>query len=193
MRFLAPRLLPGATLLVAIAACGGNADTKAPIQTDTAAAVAGQANTPASTPQANPIVPGADDPAAKQPVSDPVTVAQIDSVITTAGRDITQIPANIAVPLIQRLEDRLDATNIEPLDQIASGLEELREELGKSPVDGKRVGTILIDVGNRTNAVGGNAQIAGAAAPRLTQLGDLLVGAGRQLGGTIAGRAATPK
>ncbi|CAA9319727.1 MAG: hypothetical protein AVDCRST_MAG11-1937 [uncultured Gemmatimonadaceae bacterium] len=188
-----PRALAAALLAAALTACAGNADKEAPLRADTGTSVAGQANAPVSTPQANPVVPGADRPNATAAVSDPVTLAEVDTVIVTASRGLTAIPVTIAVPLIQRLEDRLDATNVEPLDQIASELEELREELGKTPVDGRRVGTILLDLGNRTSAVGGNAQIAGAAAPKLTQLGELLVGAGRQLGGTIAGRPAAPK
>ena len=187
-----PRAL-GAALLLAAAACAGNADSEAALRADTGTAVAGQANAPVSTPQANPVVPGADRPGATAPVSDAVTMAEVDTVIITASRGLTAIPANIAIPLLERLEKRLDATNVEPLDQIATELEELREELGKTPIDGRRVGTILLDVGNRTSAVGGNPQIAGAGAAKITQLGELLVQAGRQLGGTIAGRPAAPK
>ena len=187
-----PRLL-GAALLAAVAACAGNTDQEVALRADTGTATAGQANSPVSTPQANPVVPGGDRPGATAAVSDSVTLAQVDTVIITASRGLTAIPANIAVPLIQRLEDRLDATDVEPLDQIATEMEELREELATTPIDGRRVGTILLDLGNRTNAVGGNAQIAGAMAPRLTELGDLLTAAGRQLGGTIAGRPAAPK
>jgi hypothetical protein len=120
-------------------------------------------------------------------------MAQVDTVIITASRGLTAIPTNIAIPLIQRLEERLDDTDVEPLDQIADGLEDLREELEKQPVDGKRVGTILIDVGNRTSAVGASQQIAGAGGPKITQLGELLTEAGRQLGGTIAGRTVAPR
>ena len=167
-----------AALVLAAVAC---ADTKVPVPLDTAQPVAGQASTPVATPQANPIVPGANRPNATAPVSDPVTLAEIDTVIITASRRITDIPPNIAIPLIQRLEDRLDATNVEPLDQIATQLEELREELAESPIDGNRVGRILVDLGNRTSDVAGNPQIAGAAAGRLTRLGELLTQAGQQL------------
>ena len=187
------RLLAGAAFVVAIAAACSNNDNEVPVRLDTGTAVGGNASTPGATPQANPVVPGADRPGATQPVSDPVTLAEIDTVIITASRGITAIPTAIAIPLIQRLEDRLDATNVEPLDQIASEMEELREELGKSPIDRRRVGTILLDLGNRTSAVGGNPQIAGNAADRLTRLGELLTQAGRQLGGTIAGRPAAPR
>lgn len=178
-----------ALALLATAAC---ADNKVPVPLDTAAAVGGNASTNVATPQANPVATP-DDPSATQPVSDPVTVAQIDTVILTAGRNITQIPTNIAVPLLQRLEERLDATKTPPLTQIADGLGDLRGELGKDKIDGKRVGSILLDLGNRTSAVGGNRQIAGAASDRLTQLGELLTQAGRQLGGTVLGRTAQPR
>jgi hypothetical protein len=161
----------------------GTADSVAAANaaTDSAPATGTDTTTPVTTPQANPIVPGADRPGATQALSDPKTIAEVDTLIVAAARGITQIPTAIALPMIRRLEEHLDATNVEPLDQIASGLEELREELGKQQIDGNRVGRILIDLGNRTNAVGGNAQIAGSAAPRLTRLGELLTQGGQQL------------
>jgi hypothetical protein len=184
------RVLAGAALLAAAAAC---ADDRVPVPLDTAQAVGGNASSPVATPQDNPLADGANRPGATAPVSDATTMAQVDTVIITASRGLTAIPTNIAIPLIQRLEERLDDTDVEPLDQIADGLEDLREELEKQPVDGKRVGTILIDVGNRTSAVGASQQIAGAGGPKITQLGELLTEAGRQLGGTIAGRTVAPR
>ncbi|MGZ8413085.1 MAG: hypothetical protein ACXW05_10150, partial [Gemmatirosa sp.] len=44
-------------------------------------------------------------------LSDASTVAQLDSVATAARSGLTSLAPAIAVPLIQSLEDKLDASN----------------------------------------------------------------------------------
>lgn len=111
-------------------------------------------------------------------------VTDVETVVTQGeGQGLTAIPVATALPIIQRIEDQLDATDAEPLDEIATDLEKLREALGKSSVQGTEVAGILRGLGQKTTAVAGNAQVAGAAAPMLTRLGTLLTTSADKLGG----------
>ena len=109
-------------------------------------------------------------------------VADTDSVIAGAQSSggITSIPPAVAVPIIQRIEDALDATNVEPLDEIATDLEALREELG-GDVNGGEIGTILVRLGDRVTAYA--PQAPAAAQERLRTLGSALTTQGRSLTG----------
>lgn len=108
-------------------------------------------------------------------------VADTDSVIAGAQTPggITSIPPAVAVPIIQRIEDALDATNVEPLDEIATDLESLREELG-GDANGGEIGEILVRLGEKVTAY---APQSGAAQDRLTTLGNALTTQGRALAG----------
>lgn len=165
-----PLLIAASAILLAGAvACGGDD----PAMTDTLAVPPGDT---LSATQPAPIVGGD-----TTPLSDPSTVAALDSVVAAGDRGLTSLAPAVAIPLIQRLEDRLDASNIEALDEIATDLESLREELDDDTIDGPDVGDILTRLGQKTTAVAGNAQLAGAAAGTLQRLGQMLTQAGQQL------------
>lgn len=108
-------------------------------------------------------------------------VADTDSVIAGAQTPggITSLAPAVAVPIIQRIEDALDATNVEPLDEIATDLESLREELA-GDVNGGEIGEILVRLGEKVTAY---APQSGAAQDRLTTLGNALTTQGRALAG----------
>ena len=165
MRKIVPAAL--CALALTLAACGGDA-----AETDTAGAMMDtgmMAPAPMAGEQAAP-AGGAD-----------MLVADTDSVIAGAQTPggITSIPPAVAVPIIQRIEDALDATNVEPLDEIATDLEALREELG-GDVNGAEVGAILVRLGDKVTAY---APQSGAAQERLTTLGNALTTQGRALAG----------
>ena len=81
-------------------------------------------------------------------------VANVDSVLTAANQSggLTGIAPAVAVPLIQRIEDMLDATDSEPLDQMATDLERLREQLGATQINGAELGTTLSSLADKVNA-----------------------------------------
>ena len=169
MRKLVPATL--CALALALAACGGDA-----AETDTAGAMM---DTGMMAP-----APMAADTAAMGGAAGGATdmlVADVDSVIAGAQTPggITSIPPAVAVPIIQRIEDALDATNVEALDEIATDLESLREELG-GDVNGAEVGAILVRLGDKVTAF---APQAGVAQERLTTLGGALTTQGRALAG----------
>lgn len=79
---------------------------------------------------------------------------------------------------IVRLENTDDFEN---RGSIIGGLEDLRDALGESPIDGERVGGILSDLGEWTSEAG--TQAGNAAVQRL---GQLLSSAAANLGGGAA-------
>lgn len=153
-------------LALTLAACGGDA-----AETDTAGAMM---DTGMMAP-----APMAADTGAM--VGGDMLVADVDSVIAGAQTPggITSLPPAVAVPIIQRIEDALDATNVEALDEIATDLEALREELG-GDVNAGEVSAILVRLGEKVTAY---APQAGIAQERLTTLGGALTTQGRALAG----------
>ena len=165
MRKLVPATL--CALALTLAACGGDA-----AETDTAAMMDTGMMAPA---------PATADPMAGAAGGE-MLVADVDTVIAGAQAQggLTSIPPAVAVPIIQRIEDALDATNVEPLDQVAADLEALREELG-GDANGAEIGAILVRMGERVTAYA--PQAPAAAQERLTTLGNALTTQGRQLTG----------
>ena len=108
-------------------------------------------------------------------------LADVDSVVAGAQSPggLTSIAPAVAIPMIQRIEDALDATNVEPLDEIATDLESLREELA-GDVNAGDVSEILVRLGEKVTAY---APQAGAASGTLTTLGGALTTQGRALAG----------
>ena len=167
MRKIVPATL--CALALTLAACGGDA-----AETDTAGAMM-DTGMMAPAPMAGDTMAGGAAAGGEQ------LVADVDSVIAGAQTSggITSIPPAVAVPIIQRIEDALDATNVEPLDEIATDLEALREELG-GDVNGADVSAILVRLGEKVTAY---APQSGAAQERLTTLGNALTTQGRALAG----------
>ena len=160
--------IPAAFLL---AACGGEKSEG----TDTSAAM----NPAASTTAGGDTAAGAAGAGAGS-LSDPSTVAQLDSVNTAAKAGLTKLPVAVAVPLVQSFENKLKASNDADLKSIGDDLGELREELGKSPVDGKEIGDELSEIGPKVTRA---ASKGGAARATLTAIGSELTKAGRSLKG----------
>lgn len=111
----------------------------------------------------------------------PEVLADVDSVTARGSVGLTGLAPAAAIAIIQRIEDRLDASNVEPLDVIATDLEKLREALGRQAIDAGEVSPILRRLHERTMAVANDPNLAGAAAPRLTQLGTMLLEAADRL------------
>lgn len=160
--------IPAAFLL---AACGGEKSEG----TDTSAAM----NPAASTTAGGDTAAGAAGAGAGS-LSDPSTVAQLDSVNTAAKAGLTKLPVAVAVPLVQSFENKLKASNDADLKSIGDDLGELREELGKSPVNGKEIGDELAEIGPKVTRA---ASKGGAARATLTAIGSELTKAGRSLKG----------
>lgn len=165
MRKLASATL--CTLALTLAACGGDA-----AETDTAGAMM-DTGMMAPAPMAADTMGTA--------AGGEMLVADTDSVIAgaQAAGGITSLAPAVAIPIIQRIEDALDATNVEPLDEIATDLESLREELG-GDVNAADVSAILVRLGEKVTAY---APQSGAAQERLTTLGNALTTQGRALAG----------
>jgi hypothetical protein len=142
-------------LVLAVTACSKAEDGAATV--DTAAATA--AGTTAS-------------------LADASTGPQLDSIATAAKGGLTSLPAAVAVPLIQSLEDKLDNSNDPALTDIAKDLEKLREELSDDTVDGGDVSEILGRLGPKVTAVAGKG---GPASGTLTAIGAELTKAGASL------------
>ena len=160
--------IPAAFLL---AACGGEKSEG----TDTSAAM----NPAASTTAGGDTAAGAAGAGAGS-LSDPSTVAQLDSVNTAAKAGLTKLPVAVAVPLVQSFENKLKASSDADLKSIGDDLGELREELGKSPVNGKEIGDELSEIGPKVTRA---ASKGGAAQATLTAIGSELTKAGRSLKG----------
>jgi len=105
--------------------------------------------------------------------------ADVDTVAAAAERGLTSLAPAVAIPIIQRIEDALDATNVEALDEMATDLESLREELDDDTIDGSEVGNILTRLGGKVTAYAPNAPEAVRA--KLTTLGASLTRQGRAL------------
>jgi hypothetical protein len=111
-------------------------------------------------------------------LADASTGPQLDSIATAAKGGLTALPAAVAVPLIQSLEDKLDNSNDPALTDIAKDLEKLREELSDDTVDGGDVSEILGRLGPKVTAVAGKG---GPASGTLTAIGAELTKAGASL------------
>ncbi|MGZ8378217.1 MAG: hypothetical protein ACXW61_16885 [Gemmatirosa sp.] len=163
-----------ATVLL-VAACGGGSDTAA---TDSAT---GMTTGAMASDSAGMMAPGTATAGTPGSLSDASTVAQLDSVATAARSGLTSLAPAIAVPLIQSLEDKLDASNNPALTDIAKDLEKLREELNDAGgVNGGDVASILERLGPKVTSV---ASQGGAASGTLTAIGNELTRAATQLRG----------
>ena len=170
----ARHLLPVAIVL---AACGGEktatTDTLASLNPQPAATTpAAESAAAASTP------PGSAAAGSAAALADPSTVAQLDSVNTAAKAGLTKLPVAVAVPLIRSFEDKLSGSTDGDLKEIGGELGELREELGKSPVNGAEVGESLAELGPKVTKA---ASKGGAAQGTLSAIGAELTKAGAAL------------
>jgi len=172
LRSALPVALASAALL---AACGDRAGTG-----DSAMADSGAMMSPApSMGDTGMMAPGTATGSSMM-LSDPSTGPQVDSVVTAARAGLTSLAPAVAVPLIQRLEDKLDNSNDPALTDIAKDLEKLREELQDDTPDGPDIANILERLGPKVTNVAGSA---GPMAGTLRELGGLLTQGAAQLRG----------
>lgn len=164
--------------VTALAACGGGGDAA-----DTAASV--DASTAAGTTMADTMgaAMGGSMSGGGTMLSDASTVAQIDTINGAGAEGLTGVPLSVAGPLVQNLEAKLNGANMAPATEIATDLRLLRETLTRQGMTGADVAPILRRLADKTAAVAGNAAVAGAAAPKLTQLATTLRGAATRLEG----------
>lgn len=86
-------------------------------------------------------------------------LGQTLSVIKSKGADITTLPGSAAVGNIDSWITKLEA--MDGTTMITSDLKQLKMELGKSSIDGAKVGTLLNSLARNTRALGGdNAGLA---------------------------------
>ena len=147
-------------LALTVAACGGK-DAEG---TDTSAALANGATT--TTDSATAMAPSGGMGAGT--LADASTGAQLDSVATAARSGLTSLAPAVAVPLLQSLEDKLDASNDPELTDIAKDLEKLREELQDDTPTGSDIANILERLGPKVTKA---APKGGAASGTLTAIG----------------------
>ena len=167
-------------LSVVAAACGGNRDAGATADSaaaavDTAAGRVGAAVTGDSGAMAPGTAAGT-----SAMMTDPSTGPQLDSLTTAARGGVAAMKQ--AVPVIQRLEDKLDNSNDPALTDIAKDLEKLREELADDTPDGPDIASILERVGPKMTSAAANA---GPLASSMRSLGQQL---GQAAGAARGGR-----
>lgn len=169
-------LVLAVSALTACSSGGDAADTAASIDASTTAAGATASDTMGAS-------MGGSMSGGSTQLSDASTVAQIDTINGAGAEGLTGVPLSVAGPLVQSLENKLNGANMAPATEIATDLRLLRETLTRQGMKGTDVAPILRRLADKTAAVAGNAAVAGAAAPKLTQLASTLRGAATRLEG----------
>lgn len=125
------------------------------------------------------------DPMATDPMAPGTTgEASVEETNRTLEGGVTNIPVNAALSTIDGWIHRLDDQDFQRRDEIVSGLRELRTALQESPIDGSRVGGIMANLGDHTQAAGADANHA-----QVQRLGQLL----QQSAERLRGAQATPE
>ncbi len=157
------RALGACVLVLAAAACGpsdtnrnGTIDGDAAARIDSAGAMSGTGTAAGGT------------------LADANTAAQIDSVAQAARTGLVSLSPAVAVPLIRSLEEKLDASEDEALDDIADELEKLREELDGDKIEPPEIANILERLGPQVERV---AARGGAAEGSLREIARALTAA----------------
>lgn len=114
-------------------------------------------------------------------LNDPSTVTQVDAIISAAEGGLTKLPAAAAVAAIDPIREKLHNSGQPTLEGIADDLDDLKDKLDDTPVNGREIGTILSRMGPKVTAAS-KEPAAGAAADRLARLGTLLTNGGTTLG-----------
>ena len=113
------------------------------------------------------MVEDADDPAA-------TLTATNEAVASTAGGDLTALPAEAATENIETWREQLE--DVDGADKVTGNLETLQEALGESPINGPLVGMLLTTLAEDTRQVGGST-------PGISQLASALRAGGEKLTG----------
>ena len=107
--------------------------------------------------------------------------AEIQATIDELELGLTQLPLSKGVNRIDDWKRQIEVTEREDLQPIADGLGELHEALAGTGVNGATVGSILVRLGEQTEAVADDAE--DALVKPLKRLGSLLRHAGAALAG----------
>ncbi|MDX1531619.1 MAG: hypothetical protein R3362_08845 [Rhodothermales bacterium] len=118
------------------------------------------------------------EPEIDEPMEPAAPAVDVQGTINALQGGLTAVPMQAALDNINGWIARLDGAEFDGAEEIADNLEELREELMESEIDGDDVGGLLVELGEQTTAA---AVAAGSA--ELGQLGGLLTNAGQGLTG----------
>ena len=124
--------------------------------------------------------PMVDEPVVEEPMVDddmPAADVTVDGTISALEGGLTNLAIPAAIENINGWIQQIEAADFEGSEDLVDSLEELREELGDTPIDGDDVGDVLIELGEDTAT-------AGAGNAGLERLAALLVSAGESLGGS---------
>lgn len=118
-------------------------------------------------------------PASTNNLNDPSTTTQLDAIVSAAEGGLTSLSGSAAIAAIDPIREKLHNSGQPTLEGIADDLDELKDKLDDTPINGREVGTILSRVGPKVTTA---AALPGAPA-QLTRLGTLLTSSGRTLSG----------
>ena len=122
-------------------------------------------------------------------VPNETAAAEVAATVDYLERGLTEIPLAKALNRIDDWKRKIDETGREDLKPIAVGLGELHQCLtGAQALDAGRIGSVLVRLGEQTEAAEVSASTLGDSNAELTsslaRLGSLLRHAGSALGGS---------
>lgn len=127
------------------------------------------------------------------PIPNETEAAEVSALVDTLEGGITQIPLSKAINRIDDWKRKVTDTEREDLQPIAAGLGELHQALTGEGIDGVRIGSILVRLGEQTEASADTVPPATTGDSNaelkkgLQRLGSLLRHAGAAMaGGTTA-------
>ncbi len=113
--------------------------------------------------------------------------AEVAATVDDLERGLQQIPLSKAINKIDDWKRKIEQTEREDLRPIAAGLGELHQSLVGEGIDGARIGSILVRLGEQTEAAEVSEATTGDTTEdlerSLKRLGSLLRHAGSALGG----------
>lgn len=112
-----------------------------------------------------------------EPIAPAPPDVDVAGTVSALEGGITNLAPAAALDNINGWIAQLDG--MDGADDIVEGLEELRDALGASPLDGEYIGEILSELGEETTEVA--ATVTGAQQDGLMRLGELLSTAGASL------------
>lgn len=105
------------------------------------------------------------------------TTAELDQVISILQSDLTTIPVDTALQIIDNLEQQVASSS--NAGGIASGLAQLKQFLHMETVAPAQFGQVLAELGSQTRVVASEADPV--VAEKLGQISELLIQAGQPL------------
>ena len=126
------------------------------------------------------------------PIPNETEAVEVAATIDDLERGLTELPLSKGINRIDDWKRKIEATERQDLLPIAAGLGELHQSLVGDGIDSVRVGSILVRLGEQTEAAAGNVAPATLGdttddlVKNLKRLGSLLRHAGGALGGTTS-------